>query len=173
MADADAMNKEVRSLVDLLRRTIAVYEAWLPLCQAKRRAIASADAESLNAVIRQENEKLQAIGELEKQRLNLVASLTQRVDPRAAAPMKMVELADALAEPERSELLMTRIELRERMHDVHRQSSIARRATESLARHMTSTVRSVAAVAAGVTTYSARGEQPARRFAVRTLNTTA
>jgi len=173
MADADPIQKEVRELIALLRETLSVYEAWLPLCHAKRQALAAADTAALNDLLRRENAKLQAAGELEKRRLTLVAALTRRVNPRASEPMKMLDLAEALDEPERSELLLTRLTLRERMQEVHRESSIARRTTESLARHMNAMVRSVAAVAAGVTTYTPRGEQPTRDFALRTLNMTA
>lgn len=169
----DSLDTELDSLVKLLGEMTALHEAWLPLCVQKRKALAAADADRLNELCRQENEKLQAVGEMEKKRLNLVASLTRRLDPGAKTPMKMIDLAEALPEPQRGKLLVARQQLRERISEVKTQSSIARRATDSLMKHMGSLVQSVASAATGGSTYTQRGGATTAGMTLSTMNTTA
>lgn len=169
----DSLEQELQSLLKLLGEMTALHEAWLPLCVEKRKALAAANADRLNEICRLENEKLQAVGEMEKRRLNLVASLTRRLDPGAKTPMKMVDLAEALPEPQRGNLLIARQQLRERISEVKTQSSIARRATESLMKHMGSLVHSVASAATGGSTYTHRGGTHPTAMTLSTMNMTA
>ena len=169
----DSLEQEVHALLKLLGEMTALHEAWLPLCVQKRKALAAASADRLNEICRQENEKLQAVADMEKRRLNLVASLTRRLDPGAKTPMKMVDLAEALPEPHRGNLLVARQQLRERISEVKTQSSIARRATESLMKHMNSLVQSVASAATGGSTYTHRGANSTARMTLSSVNMTA
>ena len=169
----DAAQREIAALLKLLAEMTALHEAWLPLCDRKREALAAGDVDRLNAVCRQENEKLQAVSEMEKRRLELVASITRKLDPVAKQPMKMRDLAEALPEPQRGQLLVAREQLRERIREVKTQSSIARRATESLVKHMNSLVHSVAAAAVGGSTYTRRGATAASAMPLSSVNMTA
>lgn len=170
---ADAIERDVAALLKLLREMTELHEQWAELGDAKREALASGDADALTAVCRLENEKLQAVSEREKRRLELVASLTRAVKPDAGRPLRLAELAELMPEPTRGRLLLARQGLRERIKVVKTQSSIARRATDSLMKHMNTLVQGVAAAATGASTYTPRGGTAPRGLTLGTLNTTA
>ena len=171
--DKKKLDAALASLEAICRQQIAVHEALLELADRKREAMAAAQTRTLTEVLTLENEKIQQLGEFEKQRLELVARLTQMLDPRAAEPMKMRELAMCFTGPVRDKLLLLRDELMQRMGQVREQAAVARRATETLVRHMQGVVQSIGAMSTGVCTYGKGGARPAAACAVSTFNTTA
>ena len=120
-----------------------------------------------------ENAVVQQISELEKKRLQLVADLTLALDPQAAQPLKLAELAQRLDEPDRGRLLVLRQQLLERMAEVRRQTNVARRATESLVSHMQGLVQSIGAACSGMSIYASNGAPPPQAMVLSTFNTTA
>ncbi len=68
---------------------------------------------------------------------------------------------------------MLRQQLLERMEQVQTASSTARRATETLARHMQGLVQTIGMIASGMTTYSDNGALPRQARAMSTINLTA
>ena len=167
------MDKLVAKLEEVVQKQIMVHEKLLTVMNLKVEAFRQADQDGALALTRRENAELQAIGELEKQRLMLVADLTQLVDPAAARPLVMLELAQRLPEPARGRLLVLRGKLKERMESVQREGSIARRAAEALLRHMQGIVQTIGGAITGITTYGRKGSPPRMAMAVSTFSATA
>jgi len=167
------MDKVVAKLEEIVQRQIVVHEKLLTVMKLKVDAFRKADQDAALALTRQENAELQMIGELEKQRLVLVADLTTLVEPAAPKPLVMLELAQRLPEPARGRLLVLRTRLKERMETVQREGSIARRAAESLVRHMQGIVQSIGGAITGITTYGKKGAPPRMAMAVSTFSATA
>ena len=170
---ADALRKHILLLEACLRQLTDRHEQLLALMTRQREALRQADHHGVSEYSRQENVLVQAIGDLEKRRQELVAEMTRLLDPGAPAPMKMRDLAERLAEPSRGRLLVLREQLRQRIEKVQEQSSVTRRATEALLKHMTGLVQTLgnAGRAAG---YAPAGQpQPTGGPVIGTLKVTA
>src|SRR5690606_29211509 len=120
----------------VLQQQVQAHEALLSLLQRKREALRTGGTRAMTELAALENEKVQLISELEKHRLTLVAELTLALVPDAAEPMRLGELAERMPEPARGRLLVLRHQLRERMEQVREASSVLRRATEALMKHV-------------------------------------
>lgn len=168
-----AMEKSVATLEAILREQLALHEQMLTTLVDKKAALVRADHGKVTALLQQENNHIQAISELEKKRLALVGDLTLRVEPTAAAPLRLPELAQRLPEPARGRLLVLREQVRQRMERVREEAGLARRATESLVRHMHGLVQSIGSAVTGIGTYSRAGAPPRAALAISTFNTTA
>ena len=136
-------------------------------------ALKLADHRGVSEYSRLENTLVQAIGDLEKRRLELVAQLTQAVDPSARQPMRMLDLAQRLDEPARGRLLVLREQLRERIAQVKDESSVTRRATESLLKHMQGLVQTLSSAGRAAGYAPASQAQPNAGPAMGTLKVTA
>lgn len=169
----EAVDKPLAQLEQVLAGLLAENEQLLSLLKHKRVALGSADYKQVTDCCRRENEQVQAISELEKRRLSLVGELTQLVDPAAAEPLRMVELAERLGEPARGRLLVQRVQLQERMEQARRETGVVQRATESLFKHMQGLIQTIGAVCTGVGTYGQTGSPPRAALSVSTFNTTA
>lgn len=133
---ADVQTRRIPVLEAVLKQLAERHEQLLALMKRQREALRQADHHGVSEYSRLENTIVQAIGELEKQRLELVAELTRAIHPTAAQPMRMRDLAERLPEPSRGRLLVLREQLRDRIARVKEESSVTRRATESLLKHM-------------------------------------
>jgi hypothetical protein len=153
----DAIEQATATLEAILLRMTTVNEELLTLLGRKRDAMRRGDADAMAQLCALENQKVQAISGLEKQRLELVAKLTLLLDPRAAEPLRMADLADRLPEPARGRVLMLRVQLRDKLTQVREQTSIARRAADALVRHVAGVVQGVVAVANGTAAYARPG----------------
>lgn len=160
-----------RLMVDLAGR----HDQLLTLMQEKRAALKLNERDLFLGHCDRENALVQTISELEKRRLELVAQLTQAFAPESAEPLRLQELAERMPEPHRGKLLVRRQELLTRMKEAQRQSSITRRATESLLKHMAGLMNGVCAAATGTGAYGQFGAptQNPVSTAVRSLNLTA
>jgi hypothetical protein len=160
------------ALEAVLGQMVAIHQELLTLLERKRGAMRKGDGRAMTELCALENAKVQAIAELEKKRLELVARLTLLVDPQAPEPMRMAEVAERLPEPVRGRLLTLRQQLRSQLETVKHQTAVARRAAESLVRHVQGLVQSMMAVANYGTTYRKPGA-PGRSSAVSTFSMTA
>jgi len=163
----------VNSLDALCRQQLALHDELSELLDRKREALKTADADRMTELCGLENERVQKLADVEKQRLELVAKLTQRVRPQAPEPMRMRELAECFAGPTRQRLLALRDELADRMQTVQGKAQRARLATESLLRHVGGVVQQVGAVATGVQTYGRTGHRPRSAMSIGTFQMTA
>jgi flagellar biosynthesis/type III secretory pathway chaperone len=157
----------------VLDQQSAAHRAMLTLIDREQQALREAKAGDLRDCCRLENQQIQRIATLEKQRQTLVAELTLLVQPDAAAPMPLREVAAYLPAHLAAGLLHRREELRSLIEQVQRAGGIARRATESLLRHMQGVMQTIGAAMTGVGTYSRKGAAPHSALAVRTLKLTA
>lgn len=170
---ADPMSKHIPVLETVLRQLADRHEQLLTLMKRQREALRQADHRGVSECSRLENALVQAIGDLEKKRLELVAQLTRVVEPTAAAPMRMRDLAERLPEPSRGRLLVLREQLRERIAKVKEESSVTRRATESLLKHMQGLVQTLSGAGRAVGYAPASHPQPALGAPIGTLKVTA
>ncbi len=127
----------------------------------------------MTELCRQENQRIQMVSGLEKQRLTLVAQMTLALDPQAPQPLRLKELADRLPEPVRGRLLVLRQQVRQRMEEIQAEVGVARRASELLVRHMQGIIQTIGAAVTGVGTYNRNGGRPKVALAMSTFNTTA
>ena len=130
------MDKQILQLEDIVKQQIAAQERMLGLLARKIDAFRKADQSALVECCDLENQQLQTIGEMEKIRLLLVAELTQILSPKADKPLIMGELAERLPEPARSRLMVLRLQLREKLEAVQKESSITQSAAETLLKLM-------------------------------------
>lgn len=167
------MDKQLSQLEAVLRRQIAAQDRLLSSMTRKMDAIRRASAQELADCCREENESLQLVAELEKQRLGLAAELTRLVNPAAKAPWTLRELAERIEEPARGRLLVLREQLRQKAASVQRGASVAHQATQTLARHMQGIVHAIGGAMTGILTYSRRGSRPSLALAASTFSATA
>ena len=167
------LEKNLAALEALLHEQIAAHESLLGLLQRKREALGRADHAAITRLCEQENRFVQSVSEMEKKRLLLVGDITLALEPAATAPLRLPELAERLPEPSRGKVLVLRQRLRTRMEQVREEVGVARRATESLMRHMQGLVQTIGQAVTGVATYNRAGAMPRAALAISTFNTTA
>lgn len=167
------MDKLIAQLEQVLRALIAAHAELQAVLRRKLAAVQGADRKLVVQCCELENAQVQRISEMEKQRLVLVAELTRVLEPKAAAPMRLRELAELLPEPARSKLMVLRAELVRHMQEVQSQAGTAKLATETLLRHMQGLVQSVSGLMTGTVTYSNRGRLPVGAPALSTFSATA
>jgi hypothetical protein len=170
---ADAASKHIPVLETVLKQLADRHEQLLTLMKRQRECLRLADHHGVSECSRLENTLVQAIAELEKRRLELVAQLTRVVDPTATQPMRMRDLAEALPEPARGRLLVLREQLRERISAVKEQSSVTRRATEALLNHMQGLVQTLGNAGRAAGYAPANQPQPTNAQTLGTLKVTA
>ena len=168
-----ALEKDLAQLEEILRKQVATHEQLLTLLKRKKAALAHADADTMTECCRLENEQLQAVAELEKQRLTLAAKVTLALDPKAPAPLKLGDLAQKLPEPVRGRLLVLRHQARQRMEQVRHEVAVTKRATESLMGHIQGLMQTIGSAVTGIGTYNRGGSLPRAATAISTFNTTA
>ena len=163
------MDRSALQLLDRLEATLTQsvqrQQQLVGLLQRKREAMRSGDSKLMADLCRAENAVVQTVHELEKRRQQHVAELTAKVDPAAKQPMRMLDLAERLPEPQRGRLLVTRTKLVEAMEQVQRETAVARRASEALLGHLGGLIRTIGSVAQGGAAYGQTGRlytKPAR-----------
>jgi len=167
------VEKLTKALIRTLNEQIEVQEAMLDLIKQKHTALRDGRPSAMVAYCKLEQEKVTRLAELEKDRLKLVAGLTQLVNPNANAPLKLQELAEQMPEPVRGQLLLLRQSLLKRAQNVRDASSSARHATARIVKHMTGLVHTIAQVAAPNPTYGRNGVNASHPTGLNTLNMTA
>lgn len=156
-----------------LRQSIDRHGQLLALLQRKGDAVRAGESQVMSDLTRAENAQVQAISELEKTRLQLVADLTLAVQPEAKEPLKLAELAERFSEPTRGKLLVMRGQLLGSMRAVQAETAVAKRAAESLVQHVSGLVRTLANVSHGHAAYGPVGRTPQQPAPMSTLSLTA
>lgn len=168
-----AVQQQVDQLEGLIQQLLDEHRQLAGLLQTKREALRACRQRDVVQLCLLEHEKVQRISELEKQRLELSGALTLALKPDATEPMRLMELAEALPEPMRGNLLVMRQQLRQIMTQVREQTHVVRQATESLLRHMQGLVKNITAISTGTPTYGNRGTMPRKPGTIRTISVTA
>jgi len=171
-----------------LRAMLAEHDALLAMLKRKREAIRMAKPAVVEECVERENGHLQRIAELEKRRQQVVASLTERLEPEAAEPMTMSRIVEAMASPTgpgvaprgadddagRGErLLGLSALLRERMVEVQRESRVIKQASQGLLKHVQGVMQRVTGAVTGVGTYGRSGRLAAAPVASSSFAATA
>jgi len=157
----------------VLNQALERQRQLLSLLERKRIALRQGKDQDMIDLTRLENTAVQTISELEKRRLQLVADLTLAVVPSAKEPLKMKDLAERLPEPFRGRLLVTRTKLVAAITEVAEQTSVVRRASESLLKHVNGLIRTIGVVSHGGTAYGQTGQVNTKPARMSTVNFTA
>jgi hypothetical protein len=167
-AEGVVSDPEIAQLEALLERLLAEHEQLLELAASHRQAIAGADPRTLGDCLQRQNEVVQRVGDLESQRLALVARLAERMRPLAKAggsrPAEAIPdkptvswIAKSLPEPLRTRLVGLAERLRELLARLQREHATLREASAALASHMEGMMRQLAKRLSHAGTYGRRG----------------
>ncbi len=137
----------------VLRQLVIEHEKLLTQAGQHRRAIAQADAAALGASMEAQQVLAQRIVVLERQRQEVVATLT-RTDPKS---VRFVDVAARAPEPMRSRLTGVVKTLREVLNALHQEHIALRQAAETLSMHMEGLLRQVCRGISHTGTYARRG----------------
>jgi len=170
---AKSIQPTLQALESVIQKQLEIHEYLIESAPHKREALQKADLQWLTQLCQLENEKVQALSELEKKRLEIAARLTLLVKPGSPEPMRMREIAQCLSGPAREKLLLLRDELIKRMQQVKQQTTVARRASDALMKHVQGVVQNIGAMTTGVSTYVDNGQRPSSATAVSTFSMTA
>ncbi len=160
---ADVMEPQIAQIETILAQMIEEHDHLDRLLQRKRDALRVADHAQVAACTAQENQRVQAIAELEKRRMMLVGDVTLALDPGAQQPMSLRDVAERLSEPVRGRLLVRRQELRQRMIDVRQRAGVVQRATEALSQHMHGLMQTISGAVTGPGCVRPRGPRGPRQ----------
>lgn len=124
----------------LLIELTSAYDRLDEIADARQRAISSADLAALSNTVRDENEIIQRVAQLDAERASIVRDLAQepRLDP---ATTTLSQLAHRVADPARDALLDGARRLRTLIEKVQMKNAATRMAAEKLARHMQGLLR--------------------------------
>ena len=165
--------QNLHRLEDTLNQSVERQAQLAALLERKREALRQGAVDEMSALCRLENAAVQTISELEKRRLQLVADLTLALQPGAAEPMKMRDLAERLPEPHRGRLLLTRQKLVDAITAVQKQTSVARRAGEALVKHVNGLIHTIGVASQGGASYGQTGRVSTKPAPMSSLNLTA
>jgi len=169
----DKIQLKIEQLEKLMVELTAAHQRMLDLLEQKRAAFRQGRSEVLQRAIANEHDQFQRIAEMEKRRLGLVAELTMLIDPSAAEPMTLGDLADRLDEPARGRLRVLRQQLRDRIEQTRQQTRLARSSAEAMVEHMKGLMHTLGGMVTGVATYNQRGTIPGEKMASSTFAATA
>jgi hypothetical protein len=144
-------------LEQILHRQLEHHQRMLECMERNREAVRRADMEAITRVCQEQNSIAQQLSELEKSRLAVVGRLTECLQPQAAAPLSVSQIAEAVGEPAGGRLLALAGQLRTTVQELRRMSSVVRTAAEALARHMSGLMQTVHSVLTRARVYSHRG----------------
>lgn len=166
------LEKQLAGLERMLQELMQAHQMLLDLLGEKRVAMRQAKHEVMASLCKQENEQIKVISDMEKERLQMVADITLMIEPNAAKPMKLLELADCLPEPWRGRILVFRHQLQQKMQATQKQAQTTQQATAQLVKHMTGLMQKVTAACTGAAVYSAKGA-PTAGTRISTFSMTA
>lgn len=158
-------DKLARDLARLLAELTGFYGQMSLHMRGKLEAIKRADTDRVASITAYE----MALADKVKQREGLRRQLTRRLlDALGIAvpsdrPLRLVELAEHLAEPYRSQVLSAAAGLRERLHDIQQLQGTTKLVTERMLEHLGAVMAAMTAAVAGNETYARSGApQPSR-----------
>ncbi|MEX2673299.1 MAG: flagellar export chaperone FlgN [Phycisphaeraceae bacterium] len=166
------MDDLLRQLVTQLELMAAKHDSLLDLVRRKQQAIRMGQADLVAETCTLENEHIQHIAELEKQRQQTVGHLTQSLSPAANEPLRITQIADAVDEPRRGQLLLLHQKMRQTMQTIQRENDVSKRAAEGLLRHVQGIVQQVQQVIGGAT-YGRRGSVSPATVSMNSISITA
>ncbi|MHC4082607.1 MAG: flagellar export chaperone FlgN [Planctomycetota bacterium] len=141
----------------ILVRQLEDHKRMLACMERNREAVRHADMDAIKSICQEQNVLAQQLAELEKSRLTVVGRLTESLQPRAAKPLSLVQIAEAAGEPVGHRLAALAGQLRATVEEVRRASAVIRTAADALARHMSGLMQTVHSALTRARVYSRRG----------------
>lgn len=137
MVDSKADNW-ARELVRLLTDMARLHDELAALMRGKLDAIRRADSDAIQAITSRELLLANRVAEREGLRRDLVRNLLRDLglNPRQYPSVRMTELAEHFAEPQRSQILGAAAGLRSRIEEMDRMRMSTRMITEQMLAHM-------------------------------------
>lgn len=166
------MDELLSQLVEQMQSLLETHQSLLTLVRRKQEAMRLGQADLVSETCTLENEHLQRIAELEKQRQQIVGHITESLAPDAAEPLRLQQIAERVDEPRRGQLLVLHQQMRQTMQTIQRENDVSRRAAEGLLRHMQGIVQQVTQVM-GAATYGRRGAVTPESASVHSISVTA
>jgi len=134
----------VSELESLMNHLVVLYEQLATMGEKQLDAIRTADARGLAACVRTQNEIVQRVAEAEKTRLRLVGGIADEIGAPSRTDTTMQWIASRVEGPRSTGLFRVADRLRALMSRVMDLNAVAKRASQSLARHMEGLMREVA-----------------------------
>ncbi|MHC4968830.1 MAG: flagellar export chaperone FlgN [Planctomycetota bacterium] len=156
-AKAVVPDDEIALLERILRGQLDDHKRMLDCIERNREAVRNADMEAIKLVCQDQNSLAQHLAELEKVRLTTVGRLTESLQPQAATPLSVSQIAEAVGEPAGPRLTALADQLRATVQEVRRASTVVRTAADALARHMSGLMQTVHSALTRARVYSRRG----------------
>jgi hypothetical protein len=127
-----------RELVRLLGEMTRLHEELAGLMRGKLDAIRRADSDAIQAITSRELLLANRVAEREGLRRDLVRNLLRDLglNRQQTAPVRITELAEHFAEPQRSQILGAAAGLRSRIEEIDRMRISTRLITEQMLGHM-------------------------------------
>jgi hypothetical protein len=145
-ASATATADLVGALERALDALTAQYEQLTDLSRRQREAVRTADAPGIQAVVREQQNALRVIAELDQQRADLAAQLAARVPASKAGGTATVSTIAACLPGRTGDGLRERAaRLRSAVETLRREQSVVRAATETVLAHLDGVMRQVTA----------------------------
>lgn len=151
------MRDQLGQLERVMRLLNDEHTQLLSLVHRKSEAMRQGKPALVSDCCEREHERVQKIAELEKQRQQIVALITESVDPNASAPLRMGEIADRAGEPVRGRLLVSQAQLRETLESIRQHNAVAKRAADGLLHHVRGVMQTVTRMVGDAGTYGRRG----------------
>lgn len=157
VGDGAAVGVEAEAVERLVRELLSGYERLLVLAVARREAIRSADLARLSACVRDENEVVQRLADLEKDRLRLIGPIATRLGSPDGDRTKLTWVAERMGGDTWERVRVAAQRLRETAGRLRAENEVGRSAASSLSRHMSGLVRSLRASLSHSRTYGSGG----------------
>ena len=165
------MDKWLDELEACMRQLDQEHDQLLGLVRRKQQAMRLAQHALIADCCGRESQSVHRIAAVEKRRQGIVGQITAAASPSAKQPLRLGEIADLAGEPRRGRLLVTQQRLQRTARLIQQENDVARRATESLLRHVQGVIQQVAAAVGGAT-YGRRGVVTSPNVAVSSFSIT-
>lgn len=166
------MDEMLAQLIEHMQLLLKTHEELLGLVRRKQEAMRLGQAELVAETCTLENEHVRKIADLERGRQKVVGRITGELAADAAEPLRLRQIAEAVDEPRRGQLLVLHQQLREVMQRIQRENDVSRRAAEGLLRHVQGIVQQVTHVM-GAATYGRRGSVTPASASINSFSVTA
>ena len=165
------MDKWLDELEGCLRELDQLHDQLLGLVRRKHQAMRLAQHALIADCVERENAMVQGIAAVEKRRQAAVGQVTFALAPQARQPLRVTEIAGRIDEPRRGRVLVLQQRLQRTIGLIQQENEVARRATDSLLRHVQGVIQQVAAAVGGAT-YGRRGVVTSPAVAVSSFSIT-
>lgn len=161
-ADGGDLTTHTATLLALMQTLTEGYRKLLAMDQQRHDALRQASVAKLRELAESERQILRGLSECEKQRLQVAASMTLLLDPKARRPWRVGELAERLPQTMAKRVTETRDNLKQACLSLQQRQNVTRNATNRMLQHATGLIQNVCQVVARTATYD-RPDSPAAR----------